>query len=93
MSMSTHIVGFKPVDEKWHAMKKIWVACVEVSIEIPEEVLQYFQFKEPDESGVMVEIEDHSCVYGYQDDSQAGFEVNVKDLPKDVTAIRFYNAW
>lgn len=93
MSMSTNVIGFKPPDEKWHKMKAVWDACVAAGIEAPKEVCKFFEYVGPDESGVEVELQDHDCCTEYLNDSENGFEIDVKKLPKDVTIIRFWNGW
>jgi hypothetical protein len=93
MSMSTHVVGFKPPDDKWKKMKAIWDSCEEAGIEPPKAVSKFFEDTPPDESGVEIELEEHDCVSEYNDDSCNGFEIDVKKLPPDVTVIRFYNSY
>jgi hypothetical protein len=93
MGMSTHVVGFRPPDEKFKAMKRIWDACDAASIEAPEEVREFFGHCDPDEAGVEVDLEKRGCVRPFNDDSQEGFEVDIAKLPKDVTIIRFWNSW
>jgi len=92
MSMSTHVIGFRPPDEKWERMKAVWDACVLGEIPIPHEVQEFFDDREPDEAGVEVQIQFHKWVdtkFG----SAQGVEVDVRDLPADITIIRFYNSW
>ena len=89
--MSTHIVGFKAPDEKWKAMKAIWDACENAGIDVPGEVEKYFGGEPPDERGVEVDLDEDALEWS--DDSCSGYEIDVKKIPKDVTHIRFYNAW
>ena len=35
MSMSTHVVGFHPPDEKWKEMKAAWDACMAANVNPP----------------------------------------------------------
>ncbi len=89
MSMSTHVIGFKPPDEKWHKMKAIWDSCEEVEIDPPDAVCDYFNGKEPDEAGVEVTILTEKWV----DDMREGVQIYIDKIPKDVKIIRFYNSW
>jgi hypothetical protein len=91
MGMSTHVKGFRPPDEKWRQMEKVYSACMKAGIEIPEEVEKFFDYEEPDECGVEVEIKEATCEWC--DDSREGFEIDLKKLPSDVTIIRFYNSY
>lgn len=98
MGMSTSIVGFRPPDEKWMAMKTVYDACIKAKVPVPDEVEDFFNGDPPDKQGVKVNLEDTAkakigAVTPWRDDSREGFEVNVTKLPKDVTIIRFYNSW
>ncbi len=92
MSMSTHVVGIRPPDAKWKKMKAVWDACKLADISTPDEVYEFFAGEEPDDAGVVVEIEKSIAVTAWGDDGRAGFEVNIGRLPQDVTVIRFYNS-
>jgi len=89
MSMSTHIIGFVPPDEKWKKMKAIWDACEVAGIEAPREVWKFFNDQEPDERGVEVSVPHKE----WGEDMRQGIEINVDEIPKHVKTIRFYNSW
>lgn len=93
MGMSTHVVGFKPPDDKFKKMKAAWDACRAAGIEPPEEVYDFFGGESPDANGVVVEIEKHACCSKWSEDMQDGYEIDVSKLPKDVKIVRFYNSW
>lgn len=93
MSMSTHVVGIRPADDKWQKMKAVYDACMAAKTTVPKEVMAFFDHEPPDKSGVRVEIEKLDCVTRYSDDMREGFEVDIKKLPADVTVIRFYNSY
>jgi hypothetical protein len=91
MGMSTHVIGFKPPDEKWKAMYKVWLACDEGDIELPEEVCDFFEGEPPDSAGVEINLENLDCCVEYHNDFSAGYEIHTSKLPKDVQIIRFVN--
>jgi len=93
MGMSTHVVGFKPADEKWKAMKAIWDACVAAKVAPPAEVDRFFGGVMPDPAGVEVDQRALTGLREWRNDYAEGYEVDVKQLPPDVTVIRFYNSW
>lgn len=99
MGMSTFVVGIKPPDDHWRRMKAAWDACEEAGIEPPQSILDFFEGEKPDPAGVTIDLlhferlEPHSSVKEWSDDYGKGYEVHVKDLPPDVTILRFYNAW
>lgn len=89
MGMDTHIVGFKPPDEHWERMKRIWDSCNEADVTIPREVYDYFEGKAPDKNGVEVQLPTNP----WGNDYQTGLELHVEDIPEHVKIIRFYNSW
>ena len=93
MSMSTHILGFKPPDKRWKEMKAIWDSCEQAGVNIPKAVLDFFNGEPPDESGVKIEIEVGNYCRRYEDEMIEGFEIEIDKLPKDIKMIRFYNSW
>ena len=98
MSMSTHIVGFKPPDEKWKQMKAVRDACVAAGIEIPEDVDKFFDYCEPDDAGVVTDLDpkrlgNARAVRKWQDDSREGYEIIVAELDPNIKIIRVYTSW
>ena len=92
MSMSTHIVGFRPADEKWNKMKATWLACENAGVPIPKEVEAFFDHEAPgDKPGAEVEIK--AAMREWKDEYRQGFEVDIMKLPPDVKVLRFYNSW
>ena len=90
MGMSMHIVGIKEPDTRFKRMKAIWDNCVAVGVDIPKEVEDFFEGEIPDDSGVVVDLDDAA---EWQDNHRQGFEIRVGDIPEDVTIIRFYNSY
>lgn len=96
MGMSMSVLGFKPPDAKWKAMKAIFDACESAGVAVPKEVDEFFGYDAPDDKGVDIDAEElRKCgaLSEYQDDAQEGFEIDIKKLPKDVTTLRFYCSW
>lgn len=93
MSMSTSIVGFRPPDEKFKKYETVWHSCMTAGIPVPQEVGDFFDWSEPDQHGVRVDLDKYGCVEEWGNDNAEGMEINIKKLPKDVTVIRFYNSW
>lgn len=83
MGQSTHVVGFKPPDEKWKKMKAVWDACDKAGMDPPKEVMKFFNHEPPDERGVAIEekeLKAVGCVRDWGDESYDGFELDVKKL-------------
>lgn len=93
MSMSTHVIGIRPATAEYKKKVAAYEACQAAGVAIPRELEEYFNGESPNPDGMEVEIEDTDAVDEYNDDSQQGFDVNIKELPKGVTIIRFYNAY
>lgn len=88
MSMSTHVCGIRPPDEKWKKMKAAFDSCQNAGIEVPDEVWDFFGGERPDEAGVIVALPT-DCATEWRAEMQDGYEVDISKLPKDVTVIRF----
>jgi len=89
MSMSTHVIGFAPPDDKWKQMKAIWDACEAANVAPPKEVSEFFNGETPDEGGVEVELSFRK----WEDSYRVGLEIDISALPAHVKTIRFYNSW
>jgi len=50
-------------DRKWEQMKDVWDSCKQAGVEVPSEVGEYFGWKEPDDTGVLIDIEPGRCEY------------------------------
>ena len=94
MGMSSSLVGVKPPDAKWIAMKAAWESCQAAGVPPPKEVEDFFNGERPDPSGVVVQILHTAAVHEFAPhDAAEGFEVYLDKLPKDVTVLRFWNSW
>ena len=91
MSMSTHIIAFRPPDEDWLKMKQVYDACLTAGIDIPDQVASFFGDDRPDDTGVRIDI-DH-LLEEWQEDSRQGFQLELSKLPADIKILRFYNSW
>ena len=88
-----HVVGLRPVDDKWRAMKAAWDACELIGAPIPTKVYEFFDGVYP-KSETVIEVELDKSVYAkYNDDGQSGFDVDLRRLPDDVTMVRFFCAY
>lgn len=91
MSMSTHAVGLRPPDDEWRKMKAAWDACKDIGVKPPVEVQEFFEYDEPDDKGVEIDIT--AAVSRYTGESVEGYEIDVTKLPKDVKLVRVYNSY
>lgn len=91
MGMSRNVCGIVPPDEQWMKMKAVYDACMKADIDIPDEVDEYFDGRNPDDKGMQIDIDD--AVEEYSGDSEDGFDVDLSKLPKKVKIIRFTNSW
>ena len=90
--MSIHIVGFRPADGKWREMKTVWEACEKAEIEIPQEVLEFFDHEDPtNKLGMEILLED--AISDHNEEAQNGYQIDIEKLPKGVRYIRVSNSW
>lgn len=93
MSMSTHVIGIIPADEKYKLMQEIWVSCHKAGICPPQEVLDFFQGSPPNGKGVEVELKG-ACAVEWSGMDGYGIDVDIRVLPPDVRIIRFcHSLW
>lgn len=91
MGACMHVQGIKPsTNPDWQKMKHVRDACVAAGIDIPAEVDEYFDYKEPHALGVVVNLEEQLGVDRMREEYLDGFEVDLKKLPKDITVIRIF---
>jgi hypothetical protein len=90
MSMSTHVTGFAPPDERWQKMKAAWDACRAAGVAVPVPVQDFFGDEDPDPAGVEVDLPVREWNGGL---AGAGYELDVSAIPSQVKIIRFYNSW
>jgi hypothetical protein len=94
MSMSTYVVGFADAGDVWQKHKRVYDACKDAGVSLPEETEQFFGFgKKPDPNGITVDLADHECCAPYKAEMQDGFEIDIRKLPKNIRKIRFYNSY
>lgn len=91
MSMSTHVIGFRPPDAKWKQMKAVWDSCQAADCPVPKEVQAFFEWLEPADHGVTVDL--GQAATKWNADMASGYEVDIRLLPPNVHIIRFYNSY
>lgn len=95
MSMSTYVIGFvSPENEDYKKHAAVLKACVNAGVELlPKETAEFFGYKEAElyvlEQKLRIEIP----VKEYEDDTRSGYELLVKDIPKECHKIRFVNSY
>jgi uncharacterized protein YfbU (UPF0304 family) len=96
MGMSTHVIGFKPADDKFKKMLTAWDACIAAGVKPSEEITAFFgtQWRtEVDAAGVQVDVRSSDAVRKWRGDCREGYEVDLRELDPDIKVLRFYNSW
>lgn len=97
MSMSMHCLAVKPADEKYKKMAAAYRACEEAGISPPQDVVEFFNHEEPDDTGTTVTLggydSKHPSCEKWRDDSTEGFQVDITRLPEGTRYVRFYCSW
>lgn len=91
MSVSLHIYGIRPPDDDWRKMKAAWEACEAAGIDVPSEVLLFFDEERPDDAGVLVGLShttDNPIAREYRGEYDSGYEIDIADLPPGIKTIR-----
>lgn len=93
-SPSLNIKGIHPRTEEWEQMNAVYQACLRAKVPIPDRVQEFFDWRMPDEKGVVIDLDLNPAVEQYSDgEGQEGFDVELAKLPKHITHIRFYLHW
>lgn len=95
MSMSKHVEGIVPPDQKWRDMKRVYDACEKAGIDLPVEVDAFFDGEIPCDQGAVINLIDHIAVQPLSDieEMAEGYNIEIAELPKNVKFIRFYMSW
>jgi hypothetical protein len=98
MSKETNVYAFRPGDAKWREMKARWDECERSRGELPQEVLEFFDYREPgpgEEVGHAwigaAEFPEWATRYWEDSSESEGFEVDLTKLPEGTTVLRFVN--
>lgn len=91
MGMTLVVIGLREPDDKWQAMAAVWDACEDAGIAPPDEVTAFFGGERPDPQGVKVRLD--ALLQHWETDTMSGYEINLQDLPTELTHLRIYNAW
>lgn len=94
MSMSMHITGI-PEREHFDKMIELKKKCEELKITVPDEVKEFFgeyyvESRECLEHEVLFQNIPHR---DWSDSCSQGFEIDIKDISKNIKTIRFYCSW
>lgn len=95
MGMSTHITAFRDMDSNFKQMLEIKLFCDSRKVSYPKEVTDFFGSLVCENEEYLIEsfTEMKVPTRSYSSDGRKGFEIDVKDIPKEVKTIRFYNSW
>lgn len=94
MGMSMHIIGI-PEREHFDKMVQLKLQCEELGVSLPDEVRNYFgSYHNESVSCLEYETLFQNVPYrDWGDDHSQGFEMDVKDIPKNIKTLRFYCSW
>lgn len=87
MSVSLGIRGVVEPTEEFNKKYVAYKACEDAEVEIPNELRGYFDWAEPNQSGLVVDISDVS------EQRDGMVEIDLTKLRKDITKIQVYLSW
>jgi hypothetical protein len=98
MSVSSHCVAIKPATTEYLAKAAAWRACRAAGVAIPDELLKFFDYHEPDDSGMLTDLgtshgAKHPCCKPWGNDMCDGFQVDLGLVPEGTRFIRFYTSY
>lgn len=90
MSESYHAYAIQALDEEAQNMADIWHCCKRGGVDVPDEVIDFFEGQGPDDEGRPVQLDDLDCCNNYSADMKTGLEIDLTLLPANVKKIRFF---
>lgn len=93
MNMSTHIYGIVPPNDEWLKMKDAFDACRAAGVEPPSKIWDYFEGEAPDDSGILINIENNDYVVEFNSEECHGFEVEIGKIDPKIKIIRVLNCY
>lgn len=92
-SPSMYIKGIRPPDEEYQQMKAVYDACQVAKIPVPDRVMDFFNWQDPNPHGILTDLDLSDAVTEWREREREGFEVELAKLPKNITHLRFYLSW
>lgn len=86
MSISLCISGITPPDDEYHQMEAIWDSCNAAGIDVPEKVLEYFNWKDPEAKGIRRDIDE--CLTDCEEEYTRGYDIEIAKLDPNIRFIR-----
>lgn len=93
MSMSTHVIGIVAVNAEYQKKYKAYKACEDAEVDIPQELIEFFNGESPDPNGMVIDLRKNPCVKKYSADMIDGFDIDLSKVDKNIKIIRFYNSY
>lgn len=92
------VEAFRPPDEVWKKMKRVYDVCEKEGINPPDNVISFFNGETPDEQGVKIDLTQsgrskYICVAPYKSEMESGWEVDLTLLPEGITILRFIHSY
>lgn len=89
MSVSYNVKGLMPITYDYKKRLEIYKSCIELKIDPPEEIRKYFEYdSEPCEDGIVVYLTE-GVVNESADYTSLYYDVDLSQVPKGVTKLRF----
>ncbi len=86
MSVSIYVSGITPPDDEYQKMKAIWDSCTAGGIEVPEQVSEYFDWKNPDPKGIARDVDEATT--RVSDEYSYGYDIEISKLNPNIRFIR-----
>ena len=85
------VFGWRPMDQTWKKMREVWYDCINRGVNLPREVIDFFQGKSPDEDFIVnidYAVKKHSEVDGVWH-----YEINLTQLRGYLDFIRVSSSY
>lgn len=94
MGMTMHFIGLEEPSDTTKKMFKAKAFCDAEGLSYPEEVKEFFKtFGESTTEGEMITLDLTRIGRLFRGEKDAGYEIDVEQIPKGIKTLRFYNSW
>lgn len=82
------VVGLSFPDDTWRKMRAVYDACEDAGLSVPSKVLEYFDYKEPNERGLEINLTVSDAVREDMVETREVVEIELSKIPANITVLR-----
>jgi len=84
-SVNLQVTALCKPDDQFQSMKKVWEACTEALLDVPDEVYEYFGEEGPGDDDMMAEDVE---LTEFSENMVDGWQINLSELPENAEILQ-----